>query len=163
MGFANSLDREAAFLKQSPRTDGLPDLTAIFNLIQARRPRTPSKRANKQLYVLHAPTESAYVMRTTNQRAMFTNQLMLHLIWPVQSSTGKAEDDQLAFEQAIDAVITVVLDLVGDHTHGTANFLSVAEDPYRIRVRFPDPIEGIKNANYEAFITYGADDPEISN
>lgn len=162
-GFDAVLDNEAAWLATSPRTDSLPDLTTYFTVIQARFPRTPGKKQT-QLYVLHDPHEASRVMRSTNQREMFTHNLLLRMIWPI--TTGKAEDDQLAFEKAVYAVAQVVLGLVDDHTHG-GRFLSAAEDPLRLRIQFADPEYCLAKApaerQYEATITFTVDDFELSN
>lgn len=166
-GFTDVLDREAAWLNTSPRTDGLPDLTTVFSNIQARQPRTPPKKTS-QLYVLHDPAQrAATVQRTTNLRAMFTHRLMLRLIWPIQSGTGRAEDDQANFDAAIQQVMTVVLGVPFDHTHG-GRFLSAAEDFERISVDFMDPYTALTGSSatdrqYEALIRFTVDDPEITN
>lgn len=166
-GFTDVLDREAAWLGATPRTDGLPDLTQIFAVVQARQPRTPTKRS-QQLYVLHDPSHVALaVQRTTNHRAMQTHHLMLRLIWPIQSGTGKAEDDQANFDAAVQSVVTVVMGLVSDHTHG-GRFLSAAEDPTRLTVQFMDPYQALTGGSatdrqYEALIRYTVDDFETSN
>lgn len=168
-GFTDVLDREAAWLATSPRTDGLPDLTAagMFSNIQARQPRTPAKKTT-QLYVLHDPSGPAStVERTTNLRAMITHHLMLRLIWPIQSGTGRAEDDQAKFDAAIQAAVTVVMGLPFDHTHG-GRFLSAAEDQTRLSVQFMDPYIALTgptatDRQYEALIRYTVDDFELTN
>lgn len=160
MSFADAEDREAAWLMVTD--DTLPDLTKVFTTIQARFPRTPSTKAT-QLYVLHAPEmASAMLTRTTNQRAMLTHRFQLRIVWPIINGRGVAETDQLELSTAIDAVLARVMGLVQDHSHG-GRFLSVAEDPERVLVAYPDPELAVRHGEYRASITYSADDFETVN
>lgn len=157
--FSDALDREAAFLNTT--TDGLPNLTALFQIIQARQPRMPATR-KKALYVLRAPSMSAKLQRYGGQRSMLTTHLMLRLYWPLSNGQGSAETEQLAFEQAIDQVITRVQGPFGDKTHG-GRFLSVAENPDYIDVDYGDPEKSIADGVFAAHLTYAAEDPDFNN
>ena len=164
--FSDALDREAAWLS-IPGTDGLPNLNLFFDNIQARWNRTPIAKS-RQLWVLRAPGQSVAVTRTTNAHTMLTTNFWLRIVWPVQDSTGNAENDQLALDQAIDATLARVQGLSpaghspGDHTHG-GRFLSVAEDPLRLLVDYANPEEGVLYGKYTASIRYSADDFETVN
>lgn len=157
--FSDVLDRETAWLKTSG--DTLPDLTALFT-IQARYPRTPTKKATS-LYVMRVPNDSADYPRATNQRLIPRHNLMLRIIWPlVRNAAGSGEADILACEQAVDAVLARVMGLVGDHTHG-GRFLSAAEDAQRIRVDFPDLEQAYGASEMRVHIFYSVDDFDVVN
>lgn len=162
--FSDALDREAAFL--SITTDTLPVLLASsggpFQVIQARMPRTP-RTFRPSLFVLRQPGSSFKVDRFANVRTMATTAFLLRLWWPLTSGTGHTEDDQLAFEQAIDSVITRVSGFLGDKTHASTAgyFLQVAERG--ITVDYDDPEQAIAEGRYTARITYTADDVELIN
>jgi hypothetical protein len=97
------------------------------------------------------------------QRTMMTHHLLLRLYWPLTSGQGAAEADQLAFEQAIDQVLTRIEGPFGDKTHG-GRFLSVAENPDYIDVDYTDPGQGIAGAGiFTAHLTYAADDADFNN
>lgn len=159
--FSDALDREAAWLATT--NDSLPNLTANFDVIQARYPRVATRHA-RQLYVLRDPQRSAVDTRTTHQQTMLTTSFMIRLVWPIRDPGGSAENDQLAFEQAIDDVLTRIYGLVMDHTHGN-RFLSVAEDPTRVTVQYADPAQVFEHkiGEYLAMIRYTADDFEQIN
>ena len=163
MAFSDALDREAAWLNSSG--DGLPALGAAnggpFHIIQARWPRVQSTRKTG-LYVLRAPTNSYRAERFAAQRTMGTVRFLLRLNWPLSSGQGSAEADQLAFEQAVDQVLTRVEGPLGDHTHG-GRFLSAAEPPEPITVTDYDPVRDMQTGIFTAAITYAADDPDFAN
>lgn len=158
MGFADALDREAEWLSV-PGTDGLPDLTTVFEQIQARWPRTPGRKATG-LYVLHDPSQSGVVDRDTNQRARWTHRILLRIVWPYTDPAGTRENDQAALDAAIDQVCTRLMGFVGDHTHG-ARFLSACEDTTRLTVTYADPASN--EGALMAHITYTVDDFDFTN
>jgi hypothetical protein len=158
---ADACDREAAWLSSSG--DGLPALVATaggpFGLVQAYWPRTPGRRTQGQLYVLRNNLEER---RFANQRVMVTYAFQLALVWPLQKGTGSAEDEQRAFDTAIDLVLTRVRGYRGDKTHG-GRFLSAAEDPRMVRVVFDPPGHTIvADTELRASVTYTAQDPDFT-
>jgi hypothetical protein len=163
MPFSDAPDREAAWLNTSG--DGLPSLNATaggpFQIIQARWPRVPAM-SKRGLYVLRAPGTSYRVDRYAAPRSILTTEFMLKLIWPLTSGLGSAESDELAFEQAIDSLLTRIEGFVGDKTHG-ARFLSVGEGRSGISVHQEDPEQTLKERLFRATVLYSADDPEIAN
>lgn len=157
--FSDALDRETAWLTTTG--DTLPDLTELFQVIQARWPRTPAKMKTS-LYVLRQPGTSFHLERFASIRTLPTTSFLLRLAWPLNDGTGSAETSQLAFEQAIDAVVTRILGLIEDKTHG-GRFLSVAEDRAGVNVQYDDPAEGISRGLFTARVLYNGDDPELNN
>lgn len=160
MSTADAVDREVAWLTSSG--DGLPALLVSaggpWDNVQAYQPRTPGKRASN-LYVLRRQTHEK---RFANVRRMPTYEFALKLIWPLSSGQGRAEDDQRAFDAAVDLVLTRIGGQVGDKSHG-GRFLSVAENPEWVNVRFTDPVQTMPGeAEFHAEITYYADDTEIT-
>ena len=163
MAFSDALDREAAWLSASG--DGLPALLRVdggpFQLVQARWPRVQATRKTA-LYVLRSPSNTARVQRFAAERSMATHRFLLRLFWPLANGQGSAEDEQLAFEQAIDLVLQRVEGVFGDHTHG-GRFLSAAEPPEPITVTDYDPARDMKAGVFIAAVTYTADDPDFAN
>ena len=161
--FSSAVDREAAWLGTSG--DGLPALKTSdggpFQILQARWPRTPST-SKTALYVLRAPSMSFMVDRYAAPRSLLTTQFLLRLTWPLASGSGSAEIEQLAFEQAIDSVLTRIMGTISDKTHG-GRFLSVGESRTGIVVNYQDPEASIQARSFGASINYSADDPEIAN
>jgi len=158
---ADVCDREAAFLASSG--DGLPALVASaggpFGVVQAYHPRTPGRRTQGQLYVMRGTIRET---RFANQRVMATYQLRLDLVWPLQKGTGSAEDEQRAFDAAIDLVLARVRAYRGDKTHG-GRFLAVAEDPREVHVTFDPPDRSIRDdSELRAFVTYSAQDADFT-
>lgn len=137
-------------------TDGGP-----FQVIQPRWNRTFATR-KRTLVVLRQASPSFRLDRFSSQQTISVTNFALRAWWAVSSGTGKVEDDQLAFEQAIDMVITRVAGPLEDKTHG-GRFLSVAEDRQGITVHFDDPEQSVPTGFFRAQITYNADDPEITN
>ena len=156
-----ALDREAAWLTTS---DALGALLAAnggpFDIVQARRPRTPSK-SKRCLYVTRQPAMSARYERTATGRTMPIHHFRLDLDWPLTLGSGSAEAEQLNVDQAIDLIIARVLGPLGDKTHG-GRFLSVAEDPTAVAVDADDPAAAIAAGRFTARITYTADDTELN-
>lgn len=168
---ADACDREAKFLNLT--SDGLPVLPVAaggkWDLIQAYIPRTP-ERLQKQIWV----TRPDFVIgRSTNQRTMPTYSIELRLRWPVTSTgTGAMEDEQRAFDTAIDDVVMRVLGTppgfqggVGmDKTHD-GGFLSAAENPRHVQVLVTPADEAWKTTPivYTARILYSADDYEFND
>jgi hypothetical protein len=161
VGTADACDREAAWLSSSG--DGLPALTTAaggpFGVVQAYWPRTPGRRTQGQLYVLRNTIEER---RFANQRVMVTYSFQLKLVWPLSKGTGSAEDEQRAFDTAIELVLTRVRAYRGDKTHG-GRFLAVAEDPRAVRVAFEPPEQTIlTDTELRATVTYTAQDPDFT-
>ena len=162
--FSDALDRESAWLNTTG--DTLPTLNASaggpFHIIQARWPRIPATRKTA-LYVLRQPSGSFQVDRFAAVRTISRTAFMLRLMWPLANGQGSAETEQLLFEQAIDQVVTRVMGLLEDKSHG-GRFLSVAEGRgQQIAVHFDDPEQSLPGAIFRASITYGADDYEINS
>jgi hypothetical protein len=166
---ADACDRESAFLNLT--TDGLPILPASaggrWDLIQAYVPRTPAMRKN-QIWV----TRSDFVIdRFAEQRSMATYAIELRLLWALSSGQGAAESDQRAFDAAIHDVVMRILGTppgflggIGmDKTHN-GSFLSAAENPRHLQVRYVPADETIANgAFFEARVTYSVDDYDFNN
>jgi hypothetical protein len=154
--FSDALDRETAWLAT---IDSLGDLTAQFQIIQARFPRTPSA-SQTALYVCRKPNQTAEQARFATQRIQLIHNFDLRLHWPMTSGTGAAEADQLAFDQAIDVVIARITGPISDKSHG-GRFSWVAEDPSRISIDVEDPEISIGEKRYQARITYQALDTDL--
>jgi hypothetical protein len=157
------VDREAAWLAAYDAADGLPGLLAAyggpFDVVQARRPRTPAKR-RRSLYVLR---RSIVAERFGFNRKINHYGFELQIVWPQTSSSGQAESVQADLDVAVELVIQRVSGLFQDKTHG-ARFLSVAEDPTTINVVFADPEQTIQaNADLTCSITYQADDQDYTS
>lgn len=157
--FSDALDRETAWLNT---VDSLPALNATnggpFEIVQARWPRVAATRKTG-LYVLRAGFR---VRRESSQRSIATTVFQLRLSWPLATGTGSAEAGQLAFEQAIDAVLARVQGPIGDKTHG-GRFLSVAEEPAYLQVEYGDPEQAMNIGIFTARVTYSGDDPDYTN
>lgn len=158
---SDAVDREAAWLATSG--DGLPALSAAaggpFAVVQAYRPRTPTRRAQGQLYVLRSRIQQK---RFANQRVMNHYQFRLELVWPVAKGTGAAEDEQRAFDAAVQLVLARILGFRGDKTHG-GRFLSVAELPREVDVVFDPPERTIPTeSELSATVTYQAQDQDFT-
>jgi hypothetical protein len=154
--FSDALDRETAWLTTA---DSLGNLNTLFQVIQARWPRTPSKK-QYQLYVLRKPAPSAISERNSAQRRELVHHLELRLFWPITSGTGSGESDQLAFDQAIDTVLARVIGPLGDKTHG-GRFAWAAEDG-PLSVNYADPANSHAEGVYSATVEYLAADFEIN-
>lgn len=166
---ADALDRETAFLLLT--TDGLPVLLKSaggrWDAVQAYRSRTPAQRKN-QIFVTRTDIG---VARNANQRSMASYGIELQLMWTLSSGLGSAESDQREFDLAINDVLLRVMGTppgflggIGmDKTHGGA-FLSAAENPRRIEVRYTPAEETMANgASFEARMTYMVDDYDFND
>jgi hypothetical protein len=170
---ANAVDLETAWLRASG--DGLPALLAAaggpWDTIQAYAPRTPHQQ-QRQIYVLRRRADSA---RFAQQRRMASHRFVLALVWPIgATTTGEqiAEDEQRAFDAAIDLLVTRVEGFVGDHTHG-GRFLSVAESTGgagqlggganpAIEIEYADPLAGAAAGFFTANVSYLADSQDYT-
>jgi hypothetical protein len=89
-------------------------------------------------------------------------EFLLRLVWPLNSGSGNAENDQQAFDNAIDLVLQRIGGFTGDKSHG-GRFLSVGEDPDEVDIAFDPPWQTVTaDAVFRAEITYWADDFEIT-
>lgn len=168
---ATAVDLETAWL--SSFNDGLPALLSPmggpWDIIQAYAPRTPAQQQT-QIYVLR---RRASTQRFAQQRRMATHHLVLALVWPVGSSTiaeGLAEQEQRAFDAAIDLLVTRIEGTVGDHTHG-GRFLSVAESTggrgspggsTQIDIEYADPLQAAATGFFTANVSYLADSADYT-
>lgn len=165
----DAVDRETAWLNTTG--DGLPpllvDAGGRWDLIQAYRPRTPARRKN-QIWVLRTRTRMS---RFAMVRKQPTYGFRLRCWWTVSSGQGTAEDDQRAFDAAINDVLTRLNGFgpagpptqpgVADKTHG-GRFKAVGEEPGDIDVHYTDPDQTIvADALLYAEILYAADDPDF--
>ncbi|MEK6443635.1 hypothetical protein [Pseudonocardia sp. T1-2H] len=163
---SSAIDREAAWLSASG--DGLPALLKSaggpWDVIQGYWGRTTARMKTGIYLVRPAVVES----RFTNQRKIQTHQFRGKLWWPIGATTvqsGLWEDEQRAFDAAVDLLVDRVRGHALDHTHG-GRFLAVAEAPDggRITVQFADPEQGQGSspAALRADITYQADDRDFA-
>jgi hypothetical protein len=159
-------DREVAWLVATD--DGLPALRRAdggpWDVVQGYATRTPSTRQTG-IYLLRRGMSET---RLSNQRKIQTHQFRGKLWWPIgasTTSTGLWEDEQRAFDDAIDLLVARIRGTVGDHTHG-GGFLSVAEAPQNtsISVAFVDPDQTLSSspACLRADISYSADDRDFT-
>lgn len=160
-------DLEAAWLSASG--DGLPALLTRdggpWDVIQAYMPRTPHQRQT-QIYVLR---RKVVTRRLSQQRRITTHHIVLALVWPIgQGTTAEyiAEDEQRAFDAAIDLLVTRIEAYVGDKSHG-GRFLSVGEadgnegtERAHIEVDISDPAETVPGGYLIANVSYLADSPD---
>lgn len=160
MSTSDAVDREVAWLTSSG--DGLPALLTTaggpFGNVQAYMTRTPGRRGSN-LFVLRKEIREK---RFANVRRMATYEFALTLVWPLTSGQGIAEADQRAFDVAVEQVLLRIGGYPGDKSHG-GRFLSVAEDPGEVTVRFDDPGPSMSSdAEFRAEITYFADDRDFT-
>jgi hypothetical protein len=164
MGTGDAVRREADWLATSG--DGLPDLLAgvggPFDIVQPWWPRTPATQ-KRGVYVLLDPNAvGIHDERTANIRRMPTYTFLLRIIWPITTGTGSAETEQQRLADAVDLLLKRIDGPMMDKTHG-GRFLSVAENPRYVDVRFADPEQTIPAKHLRAEVTYSADDFEINN
>lgn len=154
-----AVTRETAWLTTSG--DGLPALQATaggpWDNVQAYYSRTPYGE-QRTIYVLRHRTQQK---RFANQRTMHTYPFRLILWWPLLALDGSAEEEQAAFDVAIDMLLQRILGPLGNKTHG-GRFLSVAEGPALVDVDYTDPETTIPLGGLRAEVTYSADDVEIN-
>jgi hypothetical protein len=163
MSTADAVTRETAWLTT---VDSLPPLLVAsggrWDVVQGYWPRTGaiSKRG---LYVQRTTVK---VVRLGALRKLRQHHFQVLALWPMLSTTGNAESDQAAFDQAIDDVLVRIDGLtvppVADKTHG-GRFLSVAENPGTVDVVITPAEHAFASAPpvFSATISYWADDPEI--
>lgn len=160
MSTADAVDRETAWLTTSG--DGLPGLLKTvggpFDNIQAYQPRTP-KTQERSIFVLRRDLDDD---RFAAIQKMITYQVVLRVNWPILANSGSAEAEQRALDAAIDLVIQRIRGPIQDKSHGN-RFLSVAENPSKIKVAWTDPEHTIPDKVLEAEITYAADDFVIND
>lgn len=163
---ADAVTREAAFLSTSG--DGLPALLRSaggpWDIVAGYWPRTPATRQTG-IYLMRATLVGA---RFSNQRRIETHDFRGKLRWPIGATTtsvGIWENEQAAFDAAIQLLTQRIYGYLGDHTHGN-RFLSVAEapEPGRVTVHFDDPEHTTAQspALLSATISYSADDPDFT-
>lgn len=158
-----AVTREADWLTASG--DGLPALLADaggpWDLVQAYYPRTPYEQ-KRSIYVLRHRIEQK---RFAAQRVMNTYPFRLILWWPIQALDGSAEEEQQAFDTAVDLLLQRILGYGPpgfDKTHG-GRFLSVGENPRLVDVDFTDPEQTIPTlGGLRAEVTYSADGHEVN-
>lgn len=158
---ADAVDREVAWLTTSG--DGLPALVATeggpWDVVQAYWPRTLGTQRHG-VYVLRRQLHDE---RSANIRQMPRYEFRLKLVWPLTTSSGSAEQEQRAFDQAVDLLLKRIAGTLLDKTHG-GRFLSVAENPRYVDVDFQDPEETIaREKSLRCEVVYYADDIEINN
>jgi hypothetical protein len=158
MATSDAVDRETAWLLTTG--DGLPSLLGSgagqFGNIQAYQPRTPGRRGSN-LFVLR---RTIHDKRFASPRRMADYAFVLKLYWPLSSGQGKAEDDQRAFDVAVDKLLQRIDGFPTDHSHG-GRFRSVAEDPAYVDVHFTDPEQTLGQGEFRAEVTYFADDFDV--
>jgi hypothetical protein len=156
----DAVAREAAWLRTA--NDGLPALLATaggpWDNVQAYRPRTPYDERRSVFVLRHRITQK----RFATQRVMHTYPFRLILWWPILAATGSAEEEEAAFDVAVDLLLQRILGPLGDKTHG-GRFLSVGEAPALADVDYTDPEQTIPVlGGLRAEVTYSADDREIN-
>lgn len=163
MSTPSAVDRETAWLQTTG--DSLPSLLTAnggpWQTINGYRPRTPATRQTA-IYLLRT---GFHDVRVANQRRRRTHDIRANLVWPIGATTTGVdiwETEQRALDTAVDLLLTRVMDLVGDHTHG-GRFLSAAEVPDRITATFEDPerTATMNPAVLLATVTWSCDDFEI--
>lgn len=169
---ADAVDRETGWLSRTSG-DSLPILLADaggrWDQINAYAPRTPAQRKN-QLWVLRPRMQ---IERFGHVRSIVHYRFQLHLMWNLSSGTGTAEDDQRAFDLAINDLVLRIRGVppgvtatnptgVADKTHN-GQFLSVAEDPSQVDVEWIEPLPYMTGAAFAATCTYMADDWDFND
>jgi hypothetical protein len=154
----DACDREAAWLTQ---VDTLPALLTVnggpFKVVQPYIPRTPDTRV-PALYVTRSEVDDD---RESNVRIVPRYDFVLHIDWPVDLGSGQGEASQRNLDVAIKLVIQRIRGLPNDKSHG-GRFMSVGENPRRVRVLYDDPVKGLADSLLTARILYSADELEIN-
>lgn len=161
MSTGDAVAREVAWLTASG--DGLPALLRSaggpFEVVQGYWPRTAA--TNKR--AVYVTRSRAHNERSANVRTMPTYTFVLKVVWPMLASSGSAEEDQQALDDALDLIVARVAGPLLDKSHGN-RFLSVAEKPAWIDVDIDDPERALADGRiFRATVTYSADDFEVSN
>lgn len=156
---ADAVDREVAWLAD-PSGGLLKAHGGPWDVIQAYWPRTPATRKTG-VYVLRQRIRD---QRVANQRKRPNYLFMLKLWWPIGATTAgtqEAEQEQRAFDAAIDLLLQRVRGSLADKTHGS--FLSVGEVPERedIQVHIYDPEQTLSSGVLRAEMTYPGDDVDV--
>lgn len=157
---SDAVSREAAWLNSFG--DTLPSLNAAqggpWDLIQARKPRTPPKRKSA-IYVTRPHFK---IVRFANVRQMPKYTFHVMTVWPLANQVGSEEIDQQNFDEAIDLLVVRILGLELDKTHG-GRFLSVAENPEYLTYDQDDPVVSVADIGaLTATLVYIADDFEYT-
>jgi hypothetical protein len=139
--------------------------------VQAYLPRTPAQRKS-QIYVTR---QGINVERYGFNRTIAAYDFALRLRWPMSNQSGNAENDQRAFDVAINALLMrirgVGMNQPGgaDKTHGGA-FLQAAEGSSvtgtrgGIRVEFVEADTTITaGLDFQATVLYAADDRDFTD
>jgi hypothetical protein len=163
MSTSDAVAREVAWLTA---VDSLPSLLTAnggpWDNIQGYWARTPATQQTT-IYVLRSSFTDD---RAANIRIRPTYEFSLKLVWPIrQTTTGIAEGEQQALDNAVDLLIQRIRGPVNDKSHGS-RFLSAGEVPRMpgVHVLFDDPaitIDGSKALL--ASVTYYADDFEVND
>jgi hypothetical protein len=164
MSTADAVAREVAWLQTYG--DGLPALLTAdggpWDNVQGYWARTPATQQTT-IYVLRSSLSDE---RVANIRIRPAYDFTLKLVWPIrQTTTGIAEGEQQALDNAVDLLLQRVRGPLLDKTHG-GRFLSVGEVPRMpgVHVLFEDPevtIDAVKSLR--ATVSYSADDYEIND
>jgi hypothetical protein len=151
--------RETAWLTTSG--DGLPALLATaggpFDIVQAYLPRLPVPGRKHCLFVIR---QGFVEDRFASPRVMDRHGIELRIVWYTagSSTVPLLETEQRHLDGAVEAVRARILGPLGDKTHG-GSFLSAAEVPRTVEVRFEDPDVTFKqDASLRASILYFVDD-----
>lgn len=161
---SDAVTREATWLAQAG--DGLPALRTDdggpFGVVQAY---WPGNRLGTQKTGLYVTRRTIAMQHPTAQRYRPQYLFALKLVWPVKTPQSPlAENEQTAFDAAVQLLLQRVNGPVGDKTHG-GRFLSVAETPEEapVAVDFDDPEATIKaSKELTATVSYYADDLEFN-
>jgi hypothetical protein len=159
---SDAVAREAAWLA-TMSGDALPFLPASaggpWQVIQAYWPRTP--RTNETgIYVLRAALLDP---RAANQRVRPRYEMTLRLVWPVVvTGNSLLETAQQNLDSATDLLLQRIRGPLGDKTHG-GRFLSAAENPRSVSVRFDDPERAMEQfKSLRAVVAYSVDDFDVN-
>jgi hypothetical protein len=164
MSTADAVAREVAWLQTYG--DSLPALLTAnggpWDNIQAYWARTPTTQQTT-IYVLRSSLSDE---RAANIRIRPAYDFTLKLVWPIrQTTTGIAEGEQQALDNAVDLLLQRIRGPIEDKTHG-GRFLSVGEVPRMpgVHVLFDDPALTIDSSKaLLATVSYSADDFEIND
>ncbi len=163
MSTSDAVAREVAWLTA---VDTLPSLLTAnggpWDNVQAYWARTPATQQTT-IYVLRSSLSDE---RAANIRIRPAYDFTLKLVWPIrQTTTGIAEGEQQALDDAVDLLLQRIRGPLLDKTHG-GRFLSVGEIPRMpgVHVMFDDPevtIDAVKSLR--CTVSYSADDFEIND
>lgn len=142
--------REAAWLKEA-----VPPLG--FDSIDAHHRRTSGNKRTLKVSRLRTVDQ-----RIATGRTRATHTLVLLAVWPTTARDGASDQDQDAFDAALDRLIGHLRGPLGDKTHG-GRFLSACEEPNdSITVDLTDPdLQQRDGKALTARITFTVDDFDI--